>query len=613
MQTTITEKYAIEVQTFAELRDKIEIPKFQRGLVWSETKKREFIKTLKAGLPIGVLLLSQKGEKYLVIDGLQRFTTMKDYARDYFSYIDKSEISDIDLMSIIMVSADARENFENYKEDIKKKQFDEMRSIFVKHIANAQTLGLYAVSQEIAKELCQKIAVLPQQDILDIIGVVFKLVDRIDKQAQIDSLKIPLIIFKGKEDELADIFQKLNQEGVRLSKYDVFAATWINHSVVVKDDPSFIEFIIAKYTAAQQDSDLEIDSFDPDEMKQSGELTVFEYAYAVGKALKNKCKKLFPKEKDAKIDSIGFLILAELLGLTYQEMGKLAQIVDTYKGTVDFKKLKDAIIEAAAIVESALVPYIESPVKPKSGARVSLVCHSELQMASYIIVAFKLKYELSINSGLIQKNKYKELQAFKQYIPRHYLYDIIRGYWSGSGDSKLEEIIADPATCRYIKDVPQANFEMEVGRWLSDNNKKTSLPNVSAEAKLFLNYLLRYSGVYDERFSYDVEHCVPKDVIKKYFSKKNIVVPMSAVCNLVYIPASDNRGKGELTYYQKQAQDPGTYHLNQQQLDGYGYPSRADLKFVEAVDTLTEKNYFDFLEKQRKIILSKFIKALYGC
>ena len=91
------------------------------------------------------------------------------------------------------------------------------------------------------------------------------------------------------------------------------------------------------------------------------------------------------------------------------------------------------------------------------------------------------------------------------------------------------------------------------------------------------------------------------------------MVPVSAVCNMVYIPASDNRGKGELTYYQKHTQDPGTYYLNQQQLDGYGYPARTDLMFVEAVDTLTEQNYFEFLEKQRKIILNKFIKALYAC
>lgn len=71
-------KYEIEKKKYSELKNNIVIPKFQRGLVWSSTKKREFIKTLKEGNPIGVLLLYRENEasKYQVIDGLQRFTTM---------------------------------------------------------------------------------------------------------------------------------------------------------------------------------------------------------------------------------------------------------------------------------------------------------------------------------------------------------------------------------------------------------------------------------------------------------------------------------------------------------------------------------------------------------
>ncbi len=61
-------KYELDQIKFFDLRDKIEIPKFQRGLVWGGEKKKEFIKSLKAGLPIGVLLLSKTQEgKYLVI------------------------------------------------------------------------------------------------------------------------------------------------------------------------------------------------------------------------------------------------------------------------------------------------------------------------------------------------------------------------------------------------------------------------------------------------------------------------------------------------------------------------------------------------------------------
>ena len=603
-------KYDIDIMKFSELKDKIEIPKFQRGLVWSKSKKREFIKTLKAGLPIGVLLLSRKGDKYLVIDGLQRFTTMKDYAKDYFSYIETSEITDYDLTSIILASPDARSIFDGYAIDARQKQYEMMRIIIAEKISNGQDKNHFQISGEIAQELCKKIAAIPDKDFSAVQGASYQIVDRICKQAQIDDIEIPLIIFTGNKDELVNIFQKLNQEGVKLSKYDVFSAAWIDYTVTVKNDPAFIDFIIKKYEVAQKESDLEIESYDPDEMKQKGELTVFEYAFALGKALMDKCKKLFPKMEDAKIDSIGFLILAELMGLTYQNMGDLAKTIDKYK-TLDFKKLKDAILEVGTIVENALVPYIESPTKSKTGKRASLVCHSELQLASYIIVLFKLKYELSPEDGLVLKQKSKEISKVKEYLPKHYLYDILRGFWSGSGDSKLEEIIADPIICRYTRDVAKDEFEMAVSTWLNQANKKAILTNVSADSKLFLNYLLRSSGAYVEKCSYDVEHCVPKDVIKKYYLKKDITVPMSSVCNLVYIPSSDNRSKGEQTYYVRQAAEPGTYKLDASQLDALGYPSQNDLQFVNATSTLTETNYFKFLEDRKKVILHKFVEALY--
>lgn len=71
---------------------------------------------------------------------------------------------------------------------------------------------------------------------------------------------------------------------------------------------------------------------------------------------------------------------------------------------------------------------------------------------------------------------------------KHYLYDILRGFWSGSGDSKLQEIISDPTTCRYVRDVSENSFEQVISEWLKSANSKATLTNVSAETKLFLNY-----------------------------------------------------------------------------------------------------------------------------
>lgn len=609
-------KYELEQIKFSELKNKIRIPKFQRGLVWGDTKKREFIKSLKAGLPIGVLLLSKdKDGKWLVVDGLQRFTTMLEYSKDYFSYIDPSEITESDVVSVIISSPYAKEIYDLRPEQDQIVTREKIRKIIVESISTGQNKNLQQISKTAAQKLCKEVAEFDDKTILDILDAVYIIVEKFSKSAQIDDIEIPLIIFNGSDDELATVFQKLNQEGVKLSKYDVFAATWSNHTVNIKGDPDFIKQIIKKYESSQDDSGLEIYNFDPDEMLKTGNLTVFEYAFALGKELKEKCPVLFNTKKDnkkddSKVESIGFLILAELLGLSYNRMTEMASELVRYNKKLDYCQLKNAIVDTAKSIQTVLGDYIIAPTKNKP----SLACHSELQLTSFIVVLFKLRYDISIEHGLTDKGgKSKETKEVKRFLHKHYLYDILRGYWSGSGDTKLEEIIADPTTCRYVKDVNRESFEQVISEWLTTANKKSVLSTTSIETKLFLNYLLRlYVSSSDiAKKDYDIEHCVPKKVLQDYFIKKNTPVPISPACNLVYIPKAENRGKGDLTYYQKQKKDAGSYTLNTEALATLSYPRKKDLAFVESVETITTEKYFTFLSDREKYITKRMIDGLY--
>lgn len=193
-------QYKIDTKKFSELKGLIEIPKFQRGLVWDPEKKKEFIKTLKEGLPIGILLLSRKDDKYLIIDGLQRFTTMLDYDRNYFKYIDREEITDTDLYSIIISSETSRDIYDGYTDFAKCDNQSQMTEIIVQGFQNKQNKDLNELSTEVTENLCKYIAMFDIRDFIAIQRCVYKLLERIESNAQIIDVEIPLIIFNGKEE-----------------------------------------------------------------------------------------------------------------------------------------------------------------------------------------------------------------------------------------------------------------------------------------------------------------------------------------------------------------------------------------------------------------------------
>ena len=609
-------KYELAQIKFKDLRGKIEIPRFQRGLVWDKEKKRGFINTLKAGLPIGVLLLSRAdGGKYRVIDGLQRFSTMVDYASDYFKYIDPSEITDTNIMSVILASDQAANFYEAFP-DKKREEFrEDIRKIIVSNIRTGRNKNLHQISKDICNQLIETLPYFCKNDAWNISDPAYVIVHDFSENSTIDDVDLPLIIFNSENiEELATVFQKLNQEGVKLSKYDVLAAKWHDKYITICGDEAFVRLIIKKYEYEREKSSIDIADYDPETLLKTGKLTLYEYAFAFGKELTEKCSLLFNvKKDDSKADSIGFLLLAELMGVSYQNIGKLDEIIESHK-KMDFKKLKDAIIETAKMVQNTLDDFIVAPTKKKN----SLACHSELQLASYIAILFKLRYDISIEAGLVSKgNRAKEIKEFNHYLHRHYLYDILRGYWGGAGDTKLEAIIDDfntnPAVCRYFKDVDRVSFETVVHEWLIESNRKTQLTNVSTETKLFLNYLLRTSVKLEPgtKTEYDIEHCVPQKVLKDFFIDQGRAVPVSAPCNLVYIPKLENRSKGELTYYQKQELDATTYSLNAKALCDLSYPLPEELAFVKSTDTITVENYQNFLDEREKFISRQFIKNLY--
>lgn len=85
-------KYTSNSMLFSQLENKVTLPTFQRRFVWSKSAKKEFINTLHNGFPFGFILLHRyaedRGGKYNIIDGLERFTTIQDFKNNPETYIE---------------------------------------------------------------------------------------------------------------------------------------------------------------------------------------------------------------------------------------------------------------------------------------------------------------------------------------------------------------------------------------------------------------------------------------------------------------------------------------------------------------------------------------------
>lgn len=76
--------------------DKIVVPKYQRGIVWKESQKKDLIDSIKKGIPFGSILLyhDEDQSNFRLIDGLQRCNTIYEFISNPANFFDENDIDD---------------------------------------------------------------------------------------------------------------------------------------------------------------------------------------------------------------------------------------------------------------------------------------------------------------------------------------------------------------------------------------------------------------------------------------------------------------------------------------------------------------------------------------
>ena len=294
----MAQRYDIKQFSSEELNKngKIIIPTYQRGLVWTIKKRKEFIDTIFKGNPFGVVLLYEKGDKYEVIDGLQRLATMKAYMDNPLEFIFVTDNIPGEEQLGLIVKKKLKANNKALKD---KDILSGIKNIKKKTIAFMKEKKCKPIETDVWKHISTELG----YDLNDFesISNFTMFYHSFLEVLKFPTILIPAIVYTGPYEELPDVFQRLNTGSVKLTKYEIYASIWKEILIKIEDE-NINDKVLEKYTKLQEQSSFVVNVSEND-IKNNG-ITFFEYCYAVSEILndsKEAYSKLFPGEKKIQI------------------------------------------------------------------------------------------------------------------------------------------------------------------------------------------------------------------------------------------------------------------------------------------------------------------------
>ncbi len=579
-------------------KNKILIPKFQRTLVWRPNQKKEFVDSIKNGFPIGALLLYKtKAEQdityYTLIDGLQRSTTLKQYSEAPTSdlFFDDTNIDNSIIQDLQNLIGDTIE-------------IEVLKSCIVKWITSlkgfeeSKGFSSFSLSDYLNETLDLR------KDLSGIKDITQKLVPYLEKikdDSNISSFSIPILIYSGPEENLPIIFERLNSRGTQLSKYQIYAAAWQHYELFTISNTEIINKIKKKYELLIEEG-YEVENYDGSKKFYTTKFSKFEYLFGLGKLLADKYVYLFSSNsRSEQEDSIGFNITNICLGKPFSEMNLLPKFLVEY----NLEEFEKCIFDSIEFVNDSLKGQIA--LKMNKNRRIAIV-HTEMQIVSMIGKVFHSHYD----SNLKEKDTWKESKIkLKKNLKFHYLFDILKESWKGSGDARAYNLIHSD---RYEIEISKKQWENLFEEWFENDlqKKEKTRVNIKDSAILFYKYLYTHTlSAYEELSdkSFDIEHLVPVGRLK--IVAANIGLPISAFPNLCLLDSSLNRKKGDDTYYEhydkliegeEKTQEQAKIELKN--IENYSFTEEKELEFIKA--DFTAENYSIFLKNRFDIVTNKF-------
>ena len=587
------DRYEIEKWTVEELasalRDMhkdnkvIAVPMFQRGKRWNQDQQKGLIDSLKKGFPVGTMLFYKKivdgKETYVLVDGLQRGDAIKKYMSNptqfFCDIFSESNIADEFYKSVLtVVNANVRNNY------------PVVRSImtdFIKSQNDFNNLQYFVPARKLVNRLADKPADNVKDALTDslitTIQSFFK--ERQKHFNEISQTTIPVIVYTGNENNLPEIFERINSKGTALDQYELYAAVWPMQRELKIKNSDIVETVIKKYNSFVKDG-FTVYNYDGDLVRSNRMLNAFEYLFGLGKFLTKKYDILaFASKKEASDDAVSTLGF-ELVNACLNDSDKIGTLHRNINDIADINAFERALYCAIDFVSKAIAPITRFKGNNRSSKKLF---HSKFQILSMIAGTFKEMFQHNVYSRFSDSWEIHK-SVLSENLIRYYVYDILTDAWRAGGTKSIYSY-----SKRYMSEIParawrtalDGFFEKSMSRTEGTARKDGNIPNPKSGEYVILNciYLNTFTAMDQLSFSsFDVEHIAPKDQMKKLIALcHGKGLPISCVANLCYLPQHDNRSKKSKNFYQddKYLQKVDIAEIERK----YSFTTRDDLEWMD--------------------------------
>lgn len=587
---------------------KFRLPVFQRNVVWTKPRRKEFIINVRNGEPFGVILVRQNEGKYELIDGLQRITSLRYYCDNKFEYLDEKDVNIELVRKLVVASLDAQglPHDEKYIESMSVK----VQLKFFECLKNQLK------PMKMMKALKDEFA-FPETD--EVMDAVEDVCEDFKTSTDISGLSILAINYTGPSENIPNVFYNLNTGGVALSKYETLAPLWASTLYKI-DDEQILGLVDKKYIDLQDESNLEVD-YNSEDIRENG-ISLFEYCYALSGVIRDDEKGysiLFP-DNSKSTDPIGFELLSLILGKKVNQAEKLHNVLENKKPEF-LQQIKKVVVEALDACHNALKDVVQ-------GYSEKSLCSDSMYLIYHMLVSYIWEYySFDIrNEKIEEKQDVLSKADFKKYAHLHYVKDCISDYWKINRQvSDLDREINNADSRRkYWHTITIADWTKSLDDFM--DSQMGVAKTIPQKNKLFINYLTKlklkdepefkvyFQSKYEgDENDIDFEHITPQKIIsnciKDLSSAKQKRYPFSAVGNLCYLSAKDNRSKRDKTIYENMKDRPA-YVQDEKYLSFIDYPKEDQLDFLHLNNTQFRERYEVFVDNRQNELKSEFVELV---